>query len=214
MSEPFIGQIMMFAGNFAPRGWALCSGQILPINQNVALFSIVGTTYAGNGQTTFALPDLRGRAPMHPGQGPGLSNRPLGEVGGTEVETLTIAQMPAHNHPGDPEQPGGGRGEPGRQRARTVARRHEHLPALARSGREAQPGIESPGVIVAGDGQPHRDAGPARVGHEAGQQPRREPRAADLGRPWRRKGCGCSHGAPDLTVTTGAASGSRRRPAA
>lgn len=98
MSEPFIGEIRMFAGNFAPRGWAFCQGQILSIAQNTALFSILGTTYGGNGQTTFALPDLRGRAPMQPGQGPGLSSRTLGEQGGSENVTLLITQMPAHNH--------------------------------------------------------------------------------------------------------------------
>ncbi|WP_426756414.1 phage tail protein [Myxococcus sp. Y35] len=98
MSEPFIGQIMMFAGNFPPRGWAFCQGQLLSIAQNTALFSILGTTYGGNGQTTFALPDLRGRYPMQPGQGPGLSPRTLGEQGGSETVTLLANQMPAHNH--------------------------------------------------------------------------------------------------------------------
>ena len=98
MSEPFIGQITLFAGNFAPRGWAFCSGQILPIAQNTALFSILGTTFGGNGQTTFALPDLRGRVPVHPGQGPGLSNVVLGERGGAETAVLNVNQLPAHNH--------------------------------------------------------------------------------------------------------------------
>jgi microcystin-dependent protein len=98
MSEPFIGQVMMFAGNFAPRGWAFCQGQLLSIAQNTALFSILGTTYGGNGQTTFALPDLRGRYPMQPGQGPGLSPRTLGEQGGSETVTLISTQMPAHTH--------------------------------------------------------------------------------------------------------------------
>jgi microcystin-dependent protein len=96
--EPFIGEIMLFAGNFAVRGYALCDGQILSIAQNTALFSILGTTYGGNGQTTFALPDLRGRSPMHFGQGPGLSSRSLGEVAGHESNSLNINQMPAHNH--------------------------------------------------------------------------------------------------------------------
>ena len=96
--DPFIGQIMMFAGNFAPRGWALCDGQLLPIQQNQALFSILGTTYGGDGRTTFALPDLRGRLPMHPGSGPGLSTYRLGEKGGEESVALQVAQMPAHNH--------------------------------------------------------------------------------------------------------------------
>jgi microcystin-dependent protein len=98
VSEPFIGSIILFAGNFAPRGWAFCNGQILSIAQNTALFSILGTTYGGNGQTTFALPDLRGRAALSAGQGPGLSNRSLGENGGAEATTLTAAEMPAHTH--------------------------------------------------------------------------------------------------------------------
>jgi microcystin-dependent protein len=96
--EAFIGTIMMFGGNFAPRGWAFCNGQLLSIAQNTALFSILGTTYGGDGQTTFGLPDLRGRMPMHFGQGSGLSARQLGESGGSESVTLTIANMPAHNH--------------------------------------------------------------------------------------------------------------------
>jgi microcystin-dependent protein len=88
----------MFAGNFPPRGWQFCQGQILSIAQNTALFSILGTTYGGNGQTTFALPDLRGRYPMQQGQGPGLAPRTLGEQGGSENVTLISTQMPAHNH--------------------------------------------------------------------------------------------------------------------
>jgi microcystin-dependent protein len=99
MAEPFIGQITLFAGNFAPRGWAFCNGQELMIAQNTALFSILGTTYGGNGQTTFALPDLRGRVPVHPGQGPGLTNRNLGETGGGEQMQLEVSHMPAHVHP-------------------------------------------------------------------------------------------------------------------
>lgn len=98
MSEPFLAQIMLFGGNFAPRGWAFCSGQLLPIAQNTALFSLLGTTFGGNGQTTFALPDLRGRVPVHPGQGPGLSNVLLGEVGGSETRVLGVGQLPSHSH--------------------------------------------------------------------------------------------------------------------
>src|SRR5688572_18111229 len=97
--DEFIAIIKMFGGNFAPRGWALCNGQILSIAQNTALFSLLGTTFGGNGQTTFALPDLRGRVPIHPGQGPGLSNYSLGQQAGTETVTLTINNMPAHGHP-------------------------------------------------------------------------------------------------------------------
>jgi len=97
-NDPFLGEISMFGGNFAPRGWALCDGQLLPISQNTALFSILGTTFGGDGRTTFGLPDLRGRSPMHAGTGPGLSPRRLGEKGGVEQVALTIAQIPAHNH--------------------------------------------------------------------------------------------------------------------
>jgi microcystin-dependent protein len=98
MSEPFIAQIVMFGGNFAPRSWAFCDGQLLPIAQNTALFSLLGTTYGGDGRTTFGLPDLRGRFPMHPGNGPGLSSRRLGQSGGSENNTLTTSQLPSHTH--------------------------------------------------------------------------------------------------------------------
>ena len=98
MSEPFVGEIRTFAGNFAPVGWAFCYGQLIPISQNTALFSLLGTTYGGDGRTNFALPDLRGRAPMHAGSGPGLTPRSLGESGGAETVTVTPAQAPAHSH--------------------------------------------------------------------------------------------------------------------
>ncbi|MFD0760828.1 phage tail protein [Lutibacter aestuarii] len=101
--EPFLGQIMMFGGNFAPRGWAFCNGQLLAISQNSALFSILGTTYGGDGRTTFALPDLRGRVPINSGggsAGPGLSPRPLGQRGGVQDVTLNQTQMPNHSHNG------------------------------------------------------------------------------------------------------------------
>ena len=99
--EPAIGQIFMFGGNFAPRGYAYCDGQLLSINQNQALFSILGTTYGGDGRTTFALPDLRGRTPVGQGHGPGLANRPLGQRSGTEYNNLTANQLPAHTHSAD-----------------------------------------------------------------------------------------------------------------
>ena len=98
MSEPFIGEIVMFGGNFAPRNWALCDGQLLAINSNQALFSILGTTYGGDGRTSFGLPDLRGRVAMHPGNGPGLTPRSLGQKSGIENVTLNSQQIPSHNH--------------------------------------------------------------------------------------------------------------------
>lgn len=98
MAEPFIGQIIMAGFNFAPRGYATCDGQLIAISQNTALFSLLGTTYGGNGQTTFALPDLRGRVPIHQGQGPGLSPRFMGEEAGEEAHTLISTEMPMHNH--------------------------------------------------------------------------------------------------------------------
>lgn len=98
MSSPFIAEIRIFGCNFAPTGWAQCNGQILPISQNTALFSLLGTTYGGNGQTTFALPNMQANAPMHPGQGPGLSLHDLGEIGGSEFVTLLESEMAAHPH--------------------------------------------------------------------------------------------------------------------
>jgi microcystin-dependent protein len=98
LAEPFLGEIRMVGFNFAPQGWAMCNGQILPISQNTALFSLLGTQYGGNGQTTFALPDLRGRVAIHLGQGPGLSPYTQGEILGTESITLNTNQIPAHTH--------------------------------------------------------------------------------------------------------------------
>jgi microcystin-dependent protein len=98
MASPFIGEIKMFAGNFAPRSYVYCNGSLLSIDQNTALFALIGTTYGGNGQTTFAVPDLRGRVPIHQGTGSGLSTRTLGEASGAETVTLTAAQIPVHNH--------------------------------------------------------------------------------------------------------------------
>jgi len=98
MADPFVAEIRIFPFNFAPRGWAWCDGQLLPLSQNTALFSLLGTTYGGNGSSNFALPDLQGRAPMHPGQGPGLSLHDLGETGGSETVTLLESEIPSHSH--------------------------------------------------------------------------------------------------------------------
>jgi len=98
MAEPFIGEIRIFAGNFAPRNWAFCDGDLLPISQNTALYAILGTKFGGDGRTSFRLPDLKGRAPMHFGTGPGLTPRAIGQFSGSETQTLSFSQMPAHNH--------------------------------------------------------------------------------------------------------------------
>ena len=98
MADPFVAEIRIFPFNFAPKGWAWCNGQLMPLSQNTALFSLLGTTYGGDGKSTFALPDLQGRAPMHPGQGAGLSLHDLGEVGGSETVTLIESEIPAHSH--------------------------------------------------------------------------------------------------------------------
>lgn len=112
MSSPFLGEIRMFCGNFAPRQWALCNGQILPISQNTALFSLLGTTYGGNGSSNFALPDLQGRAPLHRGQGPGLSSYVLGQSGGSATVTLLTSEIPSHLHTARGDVAGGGTAAP------------------------------------------------------------------------------------------------------
>ena len=99
MSQPFVGEIRMFGGSFAPAGWAMCDGQLIPISENDALFTLIGTTYGGDGQETFALPNLQSRVPIHAGTGPGLQNYILGETGGVEQVTLTTQQLPVHTHP-------------------------------------------------------------------------------------------------------------------
>jgi microcystin-dependent protein len=98
MADPFVAEIRIFPFNFAPKGWAFCDGQILPLSQNTALFSLLGTTYGGDGKSTFALPNLQGSAPMHPGQGPGLSLYDLGQIGGTSTVTLLQSEIPVHPH--------------------------------------------------------------------------------------------------------------------
>ncbi|HTJ74932.1 MAG TPA: tail fiber protein [Acidimicrobiales bacterium] len=151
MSDPFLAQIMMFGGNFAPRGWALCNGQILSIAQNTALFSLLGTTFGGNGQTTFALPDLRGRVPVHPGQGPGLSQVTLGQAGGAEVVTLLQTQMPGHGH-----------GVAASNGTATASRPSNNFLAAGGSYATATDGtVMNPGMIQSSGGnQPHENRQP------------------------------------------------------
>jgi microcystin-dependent protein len=98
MGTPYVGEIRMFGGNFAPEGWALCQGQLLAISENEALFQLIGTTYGGDGQTTFALPDLQSRLPVHQGTGPSGTTFPIGQMGGVETVTLTVQQIPVHSH--------------------------------------------------------------------------------------------------------------------
>ncbi len=124
MSEPFVGEIRMFGFNFAPQGWAQCNGQLLPINQNQALFSLLGTTYGGDGTTTFALPDMRSRVPVCQGQGPGLSSYAEGQAGGAETVTLAATQMPGHTHPVKASSSAAGSDPPG---GRALARSASHI---------------------------------------------------------------------------------------
>lgn len=158
MTDPFLAEIRIFAGNFAPYGWALCNGQLLPIVQNTALFSLLGTTYGGDGRVTFALPDLRERVPVQQGQGAGLSERFLGEQGGSATVSLTSAEMPIHSHtpqvgstPGDSTSPAGA------------------VWAQASRGRQVEPvySTQQPGVLMnpgavqpAGGSQPHNNMPP------------------------------------------------------
>lgn len=157
--EPLLGSIMLFAGTFAPRGWAFCNGQLLPINQNQALFSIIGTVYGGDGRTTFALPDLRGRAPIGAGQGAGLSNYPVGVSTGNETTTLTVNNLPSHAHalkgsssPGTSNSPNG------------------NVPAVNRDGilhygSDADVDMNSAGVTNTGGNQPINNLQPVLAMH-------------------------------------------------
>lgn len=149
MSQPFLGEIILFAGNFAPRGWAFCNGQILAIAQNQALFSLLGTTYGGNGQTTFALPDLRSRVPVHAGQGPGLSDYALGQNGGTETVTLLVSELPQHTHR-----------QPATNGEQTTNRPDGALPAAGGVYGEVSDGSLLTQTSPAGGSQPHNNVQP------------------------------------------------------
>ena len=152
MSEPFIAEIIMFGGNFAPRGWAFCNGQILPISQNQSLFSLLGTTFGGDGRTSFALPDMRGRVSIHPGSGPGLSTYRVGQKGGTETNTPTIATLAPHNHQVQATNQLGNKGGPGTD-------------FLARLG------TTTDGPKMYHDGPPNKIMDPAMITDTGGGQP-------------------------------------------
>jgi microcystin-dependent protein len=154
MPQPFVGEIRIFAGSFAPTGWALCDGQLMPISQNTALFSLLGTAYGGDGRSTFALPDLRGRVPVHVGQGPGLTERLWGEVLGSEAHTLSVGEIPVHTHPlgasaanGSSDAPAGG----------VMARSPAAVPQYAAV---ADTTLAASAVSPTGGGQPHNNMQP------------------------------------------------------
>ena len=156
MADPFVAEIRIFPFNFAPRGWAWCDGQLLPLSQNTALFSLLGTTYGGNGKSNFALPDLQGRAPMHPGQGPGLSLHDLGETGGSESVALLASEMPSHRHTlGAQTVPLGGSANPD---AKTFSRPASGF--LYAPGTSPQVAMAPEAVAPAGGDTPHNNLQP------------------------------------------------------
>ena len=157
-SQPYIGEIMLVPFGFAPRFWALCNGQLLPINQNQALFSILGTTYGGNGQTTFALPHLQGRVVLHRGQGPGLASRTLGETGGELNHTLALASLPAHTHTA--RAASSGASSPGPSASHVPAQNPALIPEW---GTVANATMGAGAITAAGGSQPHANTQPYLV---------------------------------------------------
>ena len=149
MADPFVAEIRIFPFNFSPKGWAWCNGQLLPLSQNTALFSLLGTTYGGDGKSTFALPDLQGNAPLHPGQGPGLSLYDLGQQGGSDTVTLLESEIPAHTH---------------QLRAANI-QSDVQIPGAARSLTRSQPGF----AYIAGS--PNATLAPEALAPAGGDQP-------------------------------------------
>jgi microcystin-dependent protein len=161
MDEPFIGTVILFAATFAPRGWAFCQGQLLPISQNAALFSLLGTTFGGDGQTTFALPDLRGCVPVGTGQGKGLSNRSAGDRGGQEQVTLTSPQMPSHNHQVACQSASGDQSVPNGNSPAAAAQDRESGVYVDTQYAAATNSTMAPGTIgTSGGNQPHENMPP------------------------------------------------------
>src|SRR5512135_3023166 len=157
MADQFVAEIRIFPFNFAPTGWALCNGQLMPISQNTALFSLLGTTYGGDGKSNFALPNLQGAAPMHAGQGPGLSVRDLGETGGEQAVTLLDSEMPAHSHGAQAYAGAGGQGPAGNAWANPNQR---GISAYAPASASNEVLMSPNGLSVSGGGLPHNNLMP------------------------------------------------------
>jgi microcystin-dependent protein len=155
MADPFVAEIRIFAFNFAPRGWAWCDGQLMPLSQNTALFSLLGTTYGGDGKSNFALPNLQGSAPMHPGQGPGLSLHDLGEASGTETVTLLEAEIPSHPHALMASASTGNRSAPQNNSLARVTGATPYAPAGTPSAT-----LDPQALVTAGGDQPHNNMQP------------------------------------------------------
>ncbi len=158
MSNPFLAEIRIFTGNFAPKGWALCDGQIMPISQNTALFSLLGTTYGGDGKSNFAIPNLQGCAPMQAGQGPGLSLRDLGETGGEQAVTLLQTEMPAHSHTAQAALTGGGVTSPTNNAWASGLK--GHAPAFVASNPQTNEQMNPFGTSITGGNLPHNNLPP------------------------------------------------------
>ena len=155
--DPFVAEIRIFPFNFAPKGWAFCDGQILPLSQNTALFSLLGTTYGGDGKSNFALPNMQGNAPMHPGQGPGLSLHDLGETGGSETVTLLESEIPVHSHTMVAFAGAGNRLVPG---GNSIARANGSTPYLTNAPQPPTVNMADSAVTPAGGDQPHNNMQP------------------------------------------------------
>ena len=158
MANPFLAEIRIFTGNFAPKGWALCDGQLMPISQNTALFSLLGTTYGGDGKSNFAIPNLQGCAPMQAGQGPGLSLRDLGETGGEQAVTLLQTEMPAHSHTAQAALTGGGVTSPTNNAWASGLK--GHAPAFVASNPQTNVQMNPFATSIAGGNLPHNNMPP------------------------------------------------------